>query len=287
MKAVVWCFMALFILAVSANIKNAPTCEDATVNSGLFLENVEEVTKDLVFNGENVGTVRVQSKERPLCVRMEFKAADSFSLVSVRGGIFTKKELIPEPVEYRNRRNAAKVVTRRGEPPSTLLNRLSLVICQDEMVADEMGCCGSSSLFWVGHAILKGADGEKMRAEIATDDMCELRVANGPNVPVCELPVACGCDPLGFCLVEAANGPTCIPKEDYLSIGNCLGEDVEADLDRGGFCACGCNADEPNCFLQSECIRLPDICQAAGIRAYALSKELQETTRYWVRAGRT
>ncbi|KAJ8905427.1 hypothetical protein NDN08_001934 [Rhodosorus marinus] len=266
MKAVVWYCAVLFICAVSANIKDAATCADAPV-IGLALESVEEVVKDLFFKGEAVGTltVLVQPKQEPLCVRMIFEAADPFSLVSIRGGIFTKKELIPEPVKYRNRRNAVKVVTKRGEPAGTLLNRLSLVICQDEMVADEMGCCENSSLFWVGHAILRGAGGEEFRAEVTADGTCELRVANGPDIPVCELPVACGCDPIAFCLLETANEPVCIRKDDYPAMGNCLGNVVFADPETR-VCTCGCPGAEPNCLIGGECIKLADTCQAAEVR---------------------
>ncbi|KAJ8909052.1 hypothetical protein NDN08_005749 [Rhodosorus marinus] len=215
MKAVVvWYFAVLFICAVSVDANDARTCADASVTTGQLLESIEGVSKDLVFNGETVGTVtvRVQPNKEPLCVRMEFDVVDSFSLVSIRGGIFTKKELIPEPVKYRNRRNAAKVVASRGQPEGTLLNRLSLVICQDEMVADEMGCCENSSLFWIGHAIVKGLDGEEFRVETTPDGTCELRVAYGLDVPVCELPVVCSCNAFGLnnsCMALTGDDGTC------------------------------------------------------------------------------
>eukprot|EP00189_Rhodosorus_marinus_P008905 CAMPEP_0184748734 /NCGR_PEP_ID=MMETSP0315-20130426/22219_1 /TAXON_ID=101924 /ORGANISM="Rhodosorus marinus, Strain UTEX LB 2760" /LENGTH=482 /DNA_ID=CAMNT_0027224557 /DNA_START=254 /DNA_END=1702 /DNA_ORIENTATION=+ len=248
------------------------TCADS-MNGNAMLQSVEKVTKDLNFNGVAVGTVTVEVQPTvqpsPLCVRMEFEAADSFSLVSIRGGIFTQDGLIPEPVEYRNRKNAAKVVSRRGLPTGTLLTKLSLVICQDEIVADDMGCCPTSLLYWVGHAILKGGDGEEFRAEIAVDETCERRVADGPNIPVCELTASCGCDS-GSCFLETADGRICVSNEDFLSIGTCLGDAVVADPTTQ-VCKCGCPAGEEKCLKGGNCVKIADFqeneqnCPSTGV----------------------
>ncbi|KAJ8900984.1 hypothetical protein NDN08_000281 [Rhodosorus marinus] len=122
---------------------------------------------------------------------MTFRVEERYSLVSIRGGIFTKEEFIPEPVEYPNRRNVEKFLTKKGLPSGTPVNKLSLVICENEIEADDAGCCQAAPLFLIAHAIVKEADGEQLRAELNVEDDCTRRVAKGPDIAVCELFVVC------------------------------------------------------------------------------------------------
>uniref|UniRef100_A0A7S0BLC8 Uncharacterized protein n=1 Tax=Rhodosorus marinus TaxID=101924 RepID=A0A7S0BLC8_9RHOD len=186
----------LFLCVVSVE---AQTCEDAANATGSVIFDVTPVEAKLVLtdgdNPRSVGIVSLSrdkgtSGELEACVRMKFIVQQSLSLVSIRGGIFSKKEIIPAPVEYPNRRNVAKVLVNRGLPAGTELRKLSLVICDDEIPTDEDGCC-RSPLAWIAHAIVRNANGELARAEVRVSDDCPIRVDDGPDVAICEVAVIC------------------------------------------------------------------------------------------------
>uniref|UniRef100_A0A7S0FYQ3 Secreted protein n=1 Tax=Rhodosorus marinus TaxID=101924 RepID=A0A7S0FYQ3_9RHOD len=193
---VLYCCAVVLLCVVSVE---AQTCEDVAKSTGSIIFDVEPTVGKLAVDGSNAsaGSV-VLSRAKGIggpeaCVRMKFQLDEDLSLVSIRGGIFSKKELIPEPVEYPNRRNVDKVIEKKGLPLGTSFTKLSLVICDDEILTDEAGCCDGSPLFWIAHAIIRDADGEQFRAELSVGntDECETRVADGPDITVCEVAVTC------------------------------------------------------------------------------------------------
>uniref|UniRef100_A0A7S0BLQ1 Uncharacterized protein n=1 Tax=Rhodosorus marinus TaxID=101924 RepID=A0A7S0BLQ1_9RHOD len=196
MKYVAWCCCALVFLCVLS--VGAQTCFDAFGPSFLAITGGSKVVQKISVDvlGSSVGQVTLEPVPEPkggdaICFRMRFTTRSGFGLTSIRGGIFSKAELIPEPAEYPNRRNVAKVVKKRGLPPGTILTSLSLVICQDEIVADPTGCCDGSPLSWIAHAIVTQENVGKVRAEMLPDASCLTRVGDGPDISVCEVSVEC------------------------------------------------------------------------------------------------
>ncbi|KAJ8901853.1 hypothetical protein NDN08_004058 [Rhodosorus marinus] len=195
MKSLAWyCFAVGFLCLVSGETQ---TCQGAFDSTFLFVDTVDTgVSSKFAFKNNNTseGTVFFSTARRSdglPCIRMRFDSK-RLPLVSIRGGIFSKKELIREPVEYPNRRNVGKVLAKRGLPANTVLTELSLHICHNEILTDDAGCCDGSPLYWIAHAMLRREDGKTVRAEVTTaGDGCELRTAAGPDIVVCRLDVEC------------------------------------------------------------------------------------------------
>ncbi|KAJ8901018.1 hypothetical protein NDN08_004880 [Rhodosorus marinus] len=239
-------------MLITVSVK-AQTCLDAAKDSGRLIEVVDESTLRLGFEGRTVVTVgiRAQPDRDPMCVRLTFTARDSAGLVSIRAGLFGTRELISAPVKYRNRRNVAKHLQKKGLPADTLVQRLSMVICQDEIAADDRGCCGDSRLYLVTNAIIKNGDSRNVKAEpVADGEVCTNGVAQGSDVTVCKVPIQCSCDTFTQCSFQPdpSADPLCVSRDKFSDIV-CSNEVSFLESDTG-LCTCTCSARD-RCIINS------------------------------------
>ncbi|KAJ8905591.1 hypothetical protein NDN08_002098 [Rhodosorus marinus] len=234
--------LPLFAAFVAAQF-GPNTCAD--VDTTIALEFVEGFNRDLVYNGEVVGQVRVRNKERDgeNCVRITFLSNDA-DLVSVRAGIFAEESLIPIPVNYPKRKNKTNYLANRGLAADTEVRKLSIIFCANDIQANELGCCDVPSLSIIAHAIIEGPDSTTIRAEMkpmdpGPDGACVIRQATGPNITVCQMLKSCCVT--GLC----ASGGECLSPEAFGS--STCAETSEGYINTSYNCAC-CLASENECF---------------------------------------
>ncbi|KAJ8906283.1 hypothetical protein NDN08_002776 [Rhodosorus marinus] len=276
------CFSGILLL-ITVSVKAQTCLAVAQGGLGRSIEVVGENTLKLGFEGVTVATVgiRAQPDRDPLCVRLTFTAVPSFSLVSIRAGLFATRELISAPVKYPNRRNVSKHLRKKGLPADTLVRKLSMVICQDEIAADDRGCCEDSTLYLVTNAIVKEGDSKSIKAEpFAGREVCTNGDAQGPGVTVCEVPIQCSCDPLTQCSYQLDPGadPVCISRDKFSDI--VCSSEVSFLEDDTGMCTCTCSA-EDRCIFNSfpgfpdtlfpVCALVQDVCDISGEVGYRLA----------------